>query len=51
MFLTHEGGWFLVSKNEDGYFIVQTRFPKGNWLINYVLSFGSVAEVLELVRI
>jgi predicted DNA-binding transcriptional regulator YafY len=35
------------SKNEDGSFIVQTRLPDGDWLINYILSYGSVAEVLE----
>lgn len=39
------------SKNEDGSFIVQTRLPEGDWLINYILSFGSVAEVLEPVSI
>ncbi|HEX9025083.1 MAG TPA: YafY family protein [Clostridium sp.] len=36
-----------VIKNEDGYFIVSTSLPEGEWLLNYILSFGPVAEVLE----
>lgn len=36
-----------VIKNEDGYFIVSTSLPGGEWLLNYILSFGPVAEVLE----
>ena len=36
-----------VIKNEDGYFIVSTSLPGGEWLLNYILSFGLVAEVLE----
>jgi predicted DNA-binding transcriptional regulator YafY len=31
----------------DGSFIVSTTFPHGEWLYQYLISFGEQAEVLE----
>lgn len=34
-------------KLDDGSFIVTTKHPKGEWLFNYISSFGEECEVLE----
>ncbi len=36
-----------VEKNADGSFTVTTSLPEGDWLFNYILSFGTVVEILE----
>jgi Predicted transcriptional regulator len=36
-----------VIRNQDGSFTVNTFLPEGDWLYNYILSFGTVIEVLE----
>lgn len=33
--------------SEDGYYIAETMFPKGQWVFSYVASFGDECEVLE----
>jgi len=35
-----------VVKNEDGSFTVNTSLPEGEWLLNYLLSYGPVIEEL-----
>jgi len=34
-----------ITKNTDGSFTVMTTLPESDWLIRYILSFGSEAEV------
>lgn len=34
-----------ITKNSDGSFTVTTTLPESDWLIRYILSFGSEAEV------
>lgn len=34
-------------KNEDGSFIVEVTYPKGEWIFGYIESFGEECEVLE----
>lgn len=36
-----------LTKQEDGSFLVKTRFPGDHWLYDYLLSFGPSVEVLE----
>lgn len=36
-----------ILKNEDGSFTVNTSMPEGEWLYNYILSFGTTMEVIE----
>lgn len=36
-----------VERHDDGSFTATVCFPKGEWLLGYILSFGSGAEVLE----
>lgn len=36
-----------ISKNNDGSFNVNASMPKGDWIYDYILSFGSTIEVLE----
>lgn len=36
-----------IVKNKDGSFDVTTSLPKGDWIYNYILSFGNTIEVLE----
>ena len=36
-----------ITKNEDGYYIVNVSAPGGEWLYPYLLSFGTLLEVLE----
>ncbi|WP_330586808.1 helix-turn-helix transcriptional regulator [Aminipila terrae] len=33
--------------SEEGYYIAETMFPKGQWVFSYVASFGDECEVLE----
>ena len=40
-----------ITKNQDGSFDVVTTLPESNWLIGYLLSFGSDMRVLEPERI
>jgi len=35
-----------VVKNEDGSFTVNTSLPEGEWLLNYLLSYGPIIEEL-----
>jgi predicted DNA-binding transcriptional regulator YafY len=35
-----------IIKNQDGTFIVETSLPEGEWLLHYILSFGTNIEVL-----
>ncbi|MGL4345680.1 MAG: helix-turn-helix transcriptional regulator [Cellulosilyticaceae bacterium] len=35
------------TRQEDGSFIVQTKYPIGEWLFPYIASFGSHCEILE----
>ena len=32
---------------QDGSFIVEIKYPKGQWIFNYIYSFGEECEVLE----
>lgn len=34
-------------QQEDGSFIAEINYPKGEWIFYYVSSFGSQCEVLE----
>jgi predicted DNA-binding transcriptional regulator YafY len=36
-----------IAKNSDGSFTVTSSYPEGEWLFNYILSFGSLAEVIK----
>lgn len=36
-----------IKQNEDGTVEATKTFPKGDWVYGYILSFGSLAEVLE----
>ncbi len=36
-----------ITQNPDGSFLVQLQMPAGEWLIGYLLTFGSQLEVLE----
>lgn len=36
-----------ITKNEDGDYIVKVSAPSGEWLYPYLLSFGTLLEVLE----
>ncbi|AJQ29401.1 helix-turn-helix transcriptional regulator [Pelosinus fermentans] len=37
---------FLIP-NDDGSLTLEVEFPEGEWLYSYILSFGSLVEVLE----
>ncbi len=37
--------------DEDGSFIVETIYPKGEWIFSYIASFGHHCQVLEPVEI
>ncbi|MBL4932803.1 helix-turn-helix transcriptional regulator [Clostridium paridis] len=36
-----------IIKNEDGSYTVISQMPEGEWLYNYLLSFGTMLEVIE----
>lgn len=36
-----------ITKNMDGSFTIMTTLPESDWLIRYILSFGSEAEVIS----
>jgi len=36
-----------IIKNKDGSLSVDTSMPKGDWIYDYILSFGTTIEVLE----
>jgi predicted DNA-binding transcriptional regulator YafY len=36
-----------ITKSKDGSYIVNVSMPKGEWIYNYLLSFGTVLEVIE----
>ena len=36
-----------ITKNTDGSFTIMTTLPESDWLIRYILSFGSEAEVIS----
>lgn len=36
---------------EDGSFLVKISFPKGEWMLYYLLGFGQALEVLEPVEV
>lgn len=36
-----------IMKNQDGSFTIATTLPETEWLFNYILSFGSLVEVLS----
>jgi predicted DNA-binding transcriptional regulator YafY len=36
-----------IEINPDGSFTVISSFPEGEWLFNYLLSYGSLAEVIS----
>ena len=38
-------------QQEDGSFIVEIKYPKGQWIFYYIASFGSQCEVLEPVDV
>lgn len=38
-------------KLEDGSFIVSVKYPKGDWLFNYIFSFGENCEILSPIEI
>lgn len=37
----------IYEQQEDGSFIVEINYPKGEWILYYIASFGSQCEVLE----
>lgn len=39
------------TRDENGYFIVSGTFPDENWVIGYVMSYGSACELLEPVSL
>ena len=36
-----------VSKMENGDFIVSVKMPEDDWLIGYLLSFGTQVDIIE----
>ncbi|WP_238886773.1 YafY family protein [Clostridium sp. YIM B02551] len=40
-----------IIKNEDGSYTVISQMPEGEWLYNYLLSFGTMLEVIETQNI
>jgi len=40
-----------IAHGEDGSFIITVTYPEDEWIYGYILSFGSMAEVLEPLRI
>ena len=36
-----------ISKTENGDFIVSAEMPEDEWLIGYLLSFGTQADIIE----
>lgn len=40
-----------IEKNDDGSYQVSKLFPEGEWLYEYILSYGDLAEVIEPVQI
>lgn len=36
-----------IRRQEDGSFLVRTMWPQGGWALNYLLSFGGEAEILD----
>ena len=38
-------------QQEDGSFIAEIHFPKGEWIFNYITSFGEHCEILEPVDV
>ncbi|MBK1809991.1 YafY family transcriptional regulator [Clostridium sp. YIM B02505] len=36
-----------ITKHEDGSYTVKVSMPNGEWIYNYLLSFGTVLEVIE----
>jgi len=57
--IAHEGAYRVyddfkekdIFKHEDGSFTVNTSMPEGEWLYNYILSFGTAMEVIEPKKI
>lgn len=40
-----------LTPNDDGSFSLEVSLPEGEWLYNYILSFGSLVEVIAPVHI
>lgn len=40
-----------IINNKDGTFNVDTSLPKGVWIYDYILSFGTTIEVLEPIKV
>jgi predicted DNA-binding transcriptional regulator YafY len=40
-----------IIKNADGTFTVNAVLPEGEWLINFIFSFGPVVEIIEPTHI
>lgn len=40
-----------IIKNKDGSFNVDISLPKGVWIYDYILSFGTTIEVLEPIKV
>ncbi|EHB66072.1 WYL domain-containing protein [Paenibacillus lactis] len=40
-----------ISKQEDGSFRVTSDMPSGEWLYQYLLSYGDLLEVIESVSV
>ncbi|HAK75132.1 MAG TPA: YafY family transcriptional regulator [Sporomusaceae bacterium] len=37
----------FISANHDGSYILEVSLPEGEWIYSYILSFGSLVEVIE----
>ncbi len=40
-----------ITKNEDGSYSINTNLPDGEWIFNYLLSYGTLLEVFEPISI
>lgn len=37
----------FISADPDGSYLLEVSLPKGEWIYGYILSFGSLVEVIE----
>lgn len=40
-----------ITKEDDGFFVVKAIFPYDDWVVNYLLSFGTGMEILDPLEV
>lgn len=40
-----------ITKEDDGFFVVKAIFPYDDWVVNYLLSFGTGMEILDPMEV